>query len=448
MFRRHRLASLAIAAFLVAGLAAPVAAAPTWTTPVTATGTTGWGGVQSVIAKDGTVIIVRAVGLSGTTNRLEARVRAPGANRFRSIAQSPEGDFLGLTSLVASPDGDGWAATTADGPAGVAGIRLWRIDVTARRWVPAGRPFRGAVERDYRLVTASLTRAGDGTFTIAGIAAPKSPPAGDPVYRIVVATGRAGGSFATRFLTSADVHATTPGIAGNARGEIVVPFIQGYSLAEMTPRVAIRSAAGRWRTITLGAAGDSQRIRAAIGPDGTVGVTWLAPANAPFTEVELVTLGAGCGTSCIATHTLTTGLPAKDQIAVAVEADGDVLAGWVQPDGSATRIWLAHVDGGVPTPQVVSEDGRKVRLSGLVPIGGSRIGMIGVLFTTGFDGLGLRYWPVRNGTAGSMVTLTGSEAADGAVNDEQLGFAKGLGTITWRRGSFPTTTVSVTDQRR
>lgn len=419
------------------------AAAPVpWTLPQAVPGTAGLVNPQSATAPDGTDLVLwGAAGAVSPQNVVKAKVRLPGRSAWVKIPVRLKGDYLGVSDIVGTPQGDFWAVYSSG--ASNDDSFIVRLDTRAHRWTKPTRLFTS--QAAYSHAAPQVGLSGDGTLVVATYAPPAVPPAGDPVYRIAVTTKKPGGRWSSRFLSPVDKMATGHVLSVNRAGDILISFIQGYDLADMTVRAAAKAHGKHkpWKVGTLSAAGDSQRVRSSLAADGTAAVVWSSPASSPFTAVRL------------ATRDIRTRLDpwvGRDVVAAtSVDTDAYVLAGrhgsatafW-RTTGASNPIWSRHFDGSsLGSPVQVTPTGEIAEFDALVARPDGKAFLVYQRFTPAIFSLGLEVRTLVDGVASDPVTLTGDETTFGNTNSEQLSVdAAGRGMLMYTFGDYPDTNFS------
>ncbi len=438
--RPYVLASMALLLTAALGYAAPVSAATAWTTPRHIPGTNGLANPIGATAPNGTDVVIW---LEGTgvqyQNDVHARVRLPGRLTWRVATVRLRGIFLQDLVVVPTAGGDFWAAYQRNLSNGNTEVFVSKLDSETLRWSDPQRVFD---QPDYQHAGASIGRADDGTLVVAAYAPPKVPPPGDPVYRVAVATKAPGGTWHDRFLSGSHSHAGDPDVSVNPSGDIVVSFIQGYDLDEMTVRAATRkhTAGSDWKVRTLSDPGDAQRAFSAIGDDGTAAVVWSASSASPMT-IRLSTMDTHRSLDPWVGRDVATASVYLTDPRVVVTHTGRVLVVWRRGSGSATILWSRYlVNNDLREPVRLSPEGRVAVLDTLVMRPDGRAALLYHLYTTGIVSLGLRFRTLANGVPGSTTELTGDEATDGDANSESLGIdSHSHGVVIYTRGTYPDT---------
>lgn len=436
------------------GLVAPLVATPSsvaspepaWTSPQDIPGTAGLVNAGWATAPDGTDLLLWGTAGSGTDNIVHARVRRPGRAGWVDIKNRLRGSYLGISSIQPTPDGDFWAAYSIN--AGDYRTFLTRLDTSKRRWTKPVELFTD--QPDFYHSSPQLAMTRDGTLVISAYASAKafSSP---PVYRIAVGTKAPRGRWKNRFVTPAGKFSVGMDLAVNVKGDIVVGFIQGYDLADMTVRASTKShRPGRtWKTATLSAVGDSQRASVAMTPDGTAIVAWTAPANGPMTAVRMATLETGRKLAPWVGRDVVTGAGQLDVQPYVVAAGNDTAEVlWRQVSGLNVQIYGRYWDGNTLAPAVqLTPGGEDSEMDALVRRPDGTVLVVYQRFTLGLVSLGLEARVLDAGTASAPVTLTGDFATSGDSNSEQVGVdAAGRGTLIFTHGTYPDTTFQLQTQ--
>jgi len=428
---RGALALIALALALLVGL--PAGASAGWTEPARIPGTAGKLGVLGTTLADGTLVALwtEATG-APLTNGLKARVRPAGSTRWRSV-DGPAGIYLQGLSIA---EGDYGTTVIAfeKGDLGSQAVFVTTLDTRTLRF---SRPVRVFTDPAYETIGASVARGRDGTLLVGATARPKAPPAGDPVYRAVVAVRRPGAGWVRRYLSAADTFAGVDAVAVNREGGAIVGFIEGYSVAAMTVRAATlpHGRSTRWKIRTVSASGDAQSVSAAIGDDGTAALAWAANATnfrtARVATTQVDDASAGWALSTVETDSV--GIAGAPQ--VAVSKSGGVTSLWVR-DG---RIRGVLIDGTAVTPIApFTTDGKTAALAGMLARSDGKVAILYHLYAPGSVNEGLRYRVIAAGVPGAEATIT--DAADGEVSTERLSLARrNRAAVIYTRGIYPGT---------
>jgi hypothetical protein len=419
---------------------------PDWTSPQDIPGTVGQVNPGAATAPDGTDLLMWGTTGSGTTNILHARIRRPGRAGWVDVKNRLKGSYLGISSVQPTPDGDFWAAYTTI-PSGYHTF-LTRLDTSRLRWTKPVELFTD--QPDYEHYNTQLALTQDGTL-VASAYAPGKTPSSPPVYRIAVGTKRPGGAWHNRMVTPAGEFSVGMDLGVNAKGDVVVGFIQGYNLADMTVRASTKShRPGRtWKTATLSAVGDSQRASVAMTPDGTAVVAWTAPASGPMTAVRMATLDTGRKLAPWVGSDVVTGAGQLDVQPYVVAGDGAAAAVlWRQGSGTDVQIYERYWDGTTLAPAVqVTPSGEDSEMDGLARRPDGTVLVVYQRFTLGLVSLGLEARVLDAGTASAPVTLTGDFATSGNTNGEQVELdAAGRATLVYTHGDYPDTTFQLQTQ--
>ncbi|MFN8195357.1 MAG: hypothetical protein U0R80_13870 [Nocardioidaceae bacterium] len=422
---------------LVTVAAARVAPPVPWSDPVAIPGTDGLANPLSATAPDGTDVVVW--GLSTSTplvNKVLAKVRLPGRQRWVDVPVRIRGEYAGINDIVGTPDGDFWAVLAIGESTET---YLTRLDTRAARWTRPVRLFTD--QAAYHHMSPRLGLAGDGTLVVAAIAPPVTPPSGDPVYRIAVATRGPRGSWTSRFLSPVDAMASGQEVHVNRAGDVLVSWIQGYNLPDMTVRAATRShrAGSPWKIRSLSAAGDSQRAHSDLAPDGTAAVVWSATSTS-FSAARLSTLDVRDPLAPWVGRDLVTGVNLGVDVWVLAGNGGRATSVWLQVGGGQV-LWSRHLDGStLGSPVQLSRAGELGELDGLVRRPDGDAFVVYQRFTTGIVSLGIEVRTLVDGAASDAVPLTGDAATSGNSNSERLGVdAAGHGMLLYTHGDYPDT---------
>ena len=413
-------------------------AAASWSSPAHIPGTGGLANPVSATAPDGTRVVIWTEGTGvGTQNAVHALVRRAGQARWQDVPVRLKASFLQGIVTVPTPAGDLWIAYQT----GINGeVFVSKLDASALHWSKPSRVFH---QTGYAHAGPLIGRAGDGTLVVAAYAPPISPPAGDPVYRTVVATRRPGGSWAQWFLSPVDKHSGPGGLAVNEAGDIVVASIEGYNLADMTVVAATRShaAGAKWKIRPLSDAGDSQgRLGVAIGRDGTAPVAWPATSTS-FAAIRMATIDVRLPLDPWVGRDVTTGTPSASGPHVVVAPDGQVDVAWTRYTGGEQVVWSRHLSGNTLSPAVqLSPNGRITALASMLLRPDGKTALLYHVFSPSIVSEGLRFRVLVGGVPGPEVVLTGSLDIDGAANGESLTVdGRSRGTVIYTRGDYPDT---------
>lgn len=427
---RGALALIALALALIVGL--PAGASAGWTEPARIPGTDGKLGVLGTTLADGTLVALwtEATG-APLTNGLKARVRPAGSTRWRSV-DGPAGIYLQGLSIS---EGDYGTTVIAfeKGDLGSQAVFVTTLDTRTLRF---SRPVRVFTDPAYETIGASVARGRDGTLLVGATARPKAPPAGDPVYRAVVAVRRPGAGWVRRYLSAADTFAGVDAVAVNREGGAIVGFIEGYSVAAMTVRAATlpHGRSTRWKIRTVSASGDAQSVSAAIGDDGTAALAWAATstnfrtARVATTEVDVAASGWALST----VETDSVAIAGAPQVAV---TRAGVTSLWAR----SGRIRGVFIDDTTVTPIApFTTDGKTAALAGMLARSDGKVAVLYHVYAPGSVNEGLRYRLITAGVPGSETTLT--DAADGEVATERLSLARrNRAAVIYTRGTYPST---------
>lgn len=425
---------------LLAASGSAAAPEPAWTPARDIPGTAGLANPGTATAPDGTDLLLWSAGGSGTTNIVRARVRLPGRTSWVDVTNRLKGSYLGVTAVQPTPGGDFWAAYSVD--SGGTRTFVTRLDTSRLRWTTPVELFTDQPDYDHDSTLLALTRSGT---LVASAYAPAKAASSPPVYRIAVATQAPNGAWKSRFVSPANEFSVGMDLGVNAKGDIVVGFIQGYALADMTVRAATRShRSGRpWKVATLSAAGDSQRSSVAITPDGTAVVVWSSPANGGVTTERMATLDTTDALAPWVGRDVVTGVgPVGVQPYVVAGLGGAATVVWSQGAGTNVQLWMRHWDGAALSPATqLTPNSELAEFDGLVARPDGTALMVYQRFTTSIVSLGMEARVLDAGTAGTPVTLTGDFATSGSTNSEQVAVdAAGRGTLTYTHGDYPDTT--------
>ena len=440
---RRSLATLAVASTLVtttlvAPVASAVAPAP-WSPPKRVPGTAGLANPVPAVAPDGTDLVMWLVSGTGMfDNAVVGKVRLPGQTRWKPVPTGPEGEFLGITDIAPTASGDFWMTyvTYADKYTSY----LVRLDGQTRRWSKPTRLFKDQKAYDHSQPEVEITA--DGTLVVSASAPPKVTPPGDPVARLAVGIRNPGGTWKNRFLSPTDEFANGPDLAVNSAGDVVVSFIQGYQLADMTVRAAARghTRKSKWKVGTLSAAGDSQRAHSTIGADGTAAVVWTATSQS-FDAVRMATRQVRRKLAPWVSRDVVTGVSVSVDAYGVVNRQGEATALWRQSGGGTAALWSRHLDSsGLGSATQLTPNGEVAEFDALVQRPDGKAVLLYQRFTPTFDGLAVDVRTLRGGVPGPVQELVGDEATDGASNSEYLGVdAASRGTMVYTRGDSPDT---------
>jgi hypothetical protein len=408
-------------------------APPDWTAPKRIPGTAGLFNPAYYAAPDGTDLVLWGEGIGGTENQVRAKVRLPGRDRWLNVPARLHGSFLGLTDVEPTPTGDFWAVFQIN--AGSYESYLARLDSRARRWSKPVRLFRD--QTDHYHGNPRIESEADGTLVVTAY----SPLiAGGGEARVAVGVRPLGGRWHNRFVSPAGHFALPPELAVNPGGDVLVSFIQENDLSTMTVRAATKAHGkhASWKTSTLSVPGDSQRVDAAIGADGTAAVTWSAPSQSPD-AIRLATRDVGRPLAPWVGRDLVTGVTYALEPHGVVDRNGNVTVEWRQGSGANVQIWTRYLHGSTLDPAVQhTPSGELAEFDALILQPNGRAGLLYQRFTPSIDSIATEFRTLKNGVATSPVTLIGDEATDGAVNSESLAVdAASQATMIYNRGTNP-----------
>lgn len=279
--------ALALAASVL--VPAPGHAAPPseYSPPAVIPGTEGEFNHLSATAADGTDVVVYLK--SGSPTEIRALIRRPGRLAWASVPPRIK-DKPNVQDMVIAPVGAGdfqLAWTEYSGGFGPPEVFTARLKTRTRTWTAPQQVFKS--DATYNHAGPSIGVAADGTVVI-GAYAPTKESQNPPVYRAIVGVRYPGSAtFKQRYLNTPDTHSGVASVHVSPRGYVVVPYIVGYQLADMTVHAATK-APGKtapWRTKALSVAGDAQKVSAAVNDSGRVAVVWPAPSTAPWNTVRV-----------------------------------------------------------------------------------------------------------------------------------------------------------------
>ena len=393
----------------------------------------------SAVAPDGTDLVTWLVDGAGTFgNAVVGKVRLPGKTKWKRVPKGPDGPFLGVTGFAPTASGDFWLAYVTYSAYYTS--YLVKLDAQTQRWSKPVKLFRD--QKAYEHGQLEVAIAADGTLVVASTASPKVDPPGDPVARLAVGIHSPGGTWKNRFLTPADKFANGEHLAVNPAGDVVVSFIQGYNLADMTVRAATKAHArkAKWKVGTLSAAGDSQRVHPTIGTDGTAAVVWSATSQT-FDAVRMSTREVRRKLAPWVGRDVITGVSVSTDAYGVVNRQGETTVVWRQSGGGTTALWSRHLDNsGLGSPVQLTPNGEIAEFDGLVQRPNGKAALLYQRFTPAIDGLAMEFRTLSRGVPGPAQELFGDEATDGASSGEFLGIdAASKGTMIYTRGDFPAT---------
>ena len=179
-------------------------------------------------------------------------------------------------------------------------------------------------------------------------------------------------------------------------------------------------------------AGDGQKVKAAIGPDGTAAVTW----NAPSTGTDIVRLAFRDVTSTDAwvSTDVATGPGVHRMDPPVVDPDGFITTFWWSTQTFARQVQ----DGVLLSPNAVSPGGVRSDLRDVQMANRGWSALLYQSYDAGTNNLGLRFRWVDHGLPYAERVLT--TASDGSANSVQLGVdAADQLNVVWTSGDFPDT---------
>jgi len=427
------------ALFVGSGLVAPgtaLAAPAGWTAPQGIPGTVGQANPVSSTAPNGTDLVVWINPGSTSGAQIKARIRLAGRSTWQRVPARVDNE-PSVQDMVLAPTsgGDFWLSWVQY--AGQPEVYAMRLDSRTRRW---SKPTPVFHQPGYGHGGPSLAVAGNGTIVIAAYAPPDTPTT-PPTYRVVVATRSPGGAWRTHFLSPASQHAGGEAVAVNSSGQVLVSFIQGYNLSEMTVMAATRSAkpSATWHVHRLSKVGDSQRAHPALGDDGTAAVAWSATSTS-FDAVRLSTAHLGHGTPAWTRRNVATGVPSVVDAYPVVTKDGQTTTVWTRSSSGQQVLWSRNLIGtSLGAPLQLSPDGMTAVVDAFKLRADGKAALMYQLFSNGpLTNQGLRLRVLRHGVSGPAVDLT--ESSDGSVNSPALGVdAASRSTVIWTRGDYPGT---------
>lgn len=435
--------ALAVAATVAASaLVAPGASAQLpgpWGTAKRIPGTAGLVNPLPAVAPDGTDLVAWLVDGPGPVgNAVVGKVRAPGETEWKRVPVGPDGPFLAVTDFAPTASGDFWMTYTTY--AGGYKSFLIKLDGQTRRWSQPVRLFKD--QDNHFHGSPEVAIAADGTLVVIAYSPPKVDPAGDPVARLSVGIRSPDGTWRNRFLTPADEFANGAHLAVNPAGDVVISFIQGYNLTDLTVRAATKSSGknAEWKVGTLSAAGDSQRVHPTIGVDGTAAVVWTSTSQT-FDVVRLATREVRRPLAPWVGRDVVTGTPVSTDAYGVVNRQGETTVVWGQRNAGAVTLWSRHLDGsGLGGVDQLTPTGEVAEFLALIQRPDGKAGLLYQRFTLAIDGLAVEFRTLNQGVPGPVQQLFGDEATNGASNSESLGVdARSDGTMVYTRGDYPDT---------
>lgn len=432
--------AISLSASALVGSGTSAAAPAQWSPPQRIPGTVGLANPNSAQAPDGTDLVTWLVPGSGTFgNAVVGKVRLPGENRWMRVPKGPDGSFLGVTDFAPTESGDFWM-TYATG-SGDYKSYLIKLDAQTQKWSDPIRLFKD--QKNHYHWSPEVEIAGDGTLMVTAYAPPKVAPPGDPVARVPVGIRSPGGTWKNRFLTPPDEFAAGQDLAVNPVGDVVISFIQGYNLADMTVRAAAKghSKKSEWKVSTVSAAGDSQRVHTDIGADGTAVLVWTATSQT-FDAVRMATRDVRRKLAPWVGRDVVTGVLVSTDAYGVVNRQGEATAVWRQNGGGGSQVlWSRHLDDtGLSAAAQLTPSGEVAEFNALIQRPDGKAALLYQRFSTAFDGLAVESRTLKGGVPGTVQELLGDEATDGASNSEFLGIdAASRGTMIYTRGDFPDT---------
>ncbi|MCZ3388996.1 MAG: hypothetical protein LH645_07695 [Actinomycetia bacterium] len=440
--RRSAIALAVVATVGASALVAPGASAQLpgpWGTPKRIPGSAGLVNPVSAVAADGTDLVTWLVDGSGTFgNAVLGKVRLPGETEWKRVPVGPDGSFLGVTDIAPTASGDFWM--TYQTGAGNYTSYLIKLDAQTRRWSEPVRLFKD--QDNHFHASSEIAITADGTLVVTAVSPPKVDPPGDPVARLSVGIHSPGGTWQNRFLTPADKFANAQHLAVNPAGDVVISFIQGYNLPDMTVRAATKAKGknSEWKVSTISTAGDSQRVHPTIGVDGTAAVVWTATSQT-FDAVRMATREVRRPLApWVARDVVSGSLVSTDAYGV-VNRQSETTAVWGQRSGGTLTIWSRHLDdSGLGGAVQLTPTGEYAELNALVQRPDGKAALLYQRFTPAFDGLAVEFRTLSQGVPGPVQQLFGDEATNGASNGEVIGVdARSHGTMIYTRGTYPDT---------
>ncbi len=430
--------SFVVLALAATGLTAPGHADPpdSFSSVEAIPGTLGEFNHDSATAADGTDIVLWVAGGSGDLE-LKSKVRGPGRTAWKRIP-ARVANRANIQEIDIAPIGAGdFQVAWVQYKGGFPEVYTARVNSKKRTWSSPTKVFR---HKDYKHGGPSVGVSGNGTVVISGYAQPKESTS-PPTYRTVVAVREPGGKFKSAFLSGANTHSSGGLVAVSHRGHLLVSYIVGYNLAEMTVHAATRAPnASKWKKATLSVAGDAQKHFPAIGANGRAAVVW--PADSQTSDVlRISTAQVGSGTPTWAGQVVApAGGGSKTSPMAAVAPDGDVTVVWqANTAGQAVLTSRQLTDDTFGAPVPLTESGSLATAGTFVMRPDGRAALLyGLYEPSPVEPLGLRHLTLHNGTPSPVVTLTDNTA--GEHNQFRLGVdAASRGNVVWVRGWPPET---------
>lgn len=411
-----------------------------WTAPAVIPGTAGQANPLAATAPDGTDLLVwMTPGPMSPQNVLNGKVRLPGRSAWLPLPTTLVGDYLGVAAMAGTPDGDFWILL-GDGSVNYR-TRIVRLHTRTQAWTRPVTLF--GTQTDNAHTPTGLGLAGDGTLVVTASAPPLVPAMGDPAYRLAVTVKKPGGRWASRFVSPLGKMTTNHTLSVNKAGDILISFIQGYNLADMKVRAAFLPHGSRvWKVSDISAAGQSQRTRSSLAPDGTAAVVWVSPASAPFSAAHLATRNVRRSTAPWVGRDLATGGNLDVDSYVVAGRKGRATAFWRTVAGGSVLVWSRHFDGSALAPAVqVTATGEIAEFNAVRPRPDGTALLVYQRFTPAIHGIASEARVLTNGVASAPETLIGDETTFGATNGEQVTVdAAGRGLMVYTQGTYPATT--------
>lgn len=436
---------LTIAAVTAALLAAPSVGEATpagWTGPTLIAQTNSVVNQVFATAPNGADALVWA-GPGTTVGKatLFSRLRLPGKTAWTTVPSHLANQYnIQEYTLRAAPNGDFWLAFVQySQTTGFPEVYVMRLDHTTHRWTKKTQVFHSAT---YHHGGAQLAVAGDGTVVVGAYAPPVTPPLGNPGYRTVVAVKSPGtATWRATYLSPAGMHATTPGLAANRKGQLVASWIINYdSLSTMAVRAAVRNTGPHalWKATTLTVPGASQRSYVAIGDNGTAAVVWVEPASGSSTAIGAGTLKVGGGaTSWLVTSPVSGGGLSSPAVTVGHTGIPTVVYRQSGTAGAVMTQATTFVTGSWTVPAVLTPTDELSQPDALVTRTNGKAVVLYQQFAPGtIADLGLRIQTLSPSGNGAPQTVTTS--GDPRVNAPYLGVTAAGGTaVEWQSGPYP-----------
>jgi hypothetical protein len=417
----------------VSAVSAEAKAPPDWTAPTRIPGTAGLFNPAYYAAPDGTDLVLWGEGIGGTENQVRAKVRLPGRDRWLNVPARLHGSFLGVTDVEPTPTGDFWAVFQVN--AGPYESYLARLDSRARRWSTPVKLFRDQTDHYHGI--PRIESEADGTLVVTAY----SPLiAGGGEARVAVGIRPLGGRWHNRFVSPAGHFANPADFSVNPSGDILIPFIQENDLPTMTVRAATKAHGkhASWKTSTLSVPGDSQRVHAALGADGTAVAVWTATSTT-FDAVRMATRDVRRPLAPWVQRDVVTSTPVSTDAYGVVDGQGNVTALWSQNSAGTLTIWSRYLHGATFDPAVqISRAAESDVLDAVRLLPNGRTAVLYQRFGPGSHSLGMDYRTVKNGTPGPVAPILGDETTDGDANSQWLGAdAASQATVVYNRGTNP-----------